>query len=309
MKKVKCLVLLVLFTVIATGCVKFNANMDIKKDKSMKFSIIYAFDKSIFGAENGLKEEQFDEVKKQGFTVEKYTEGSYEGFKLTKKIDNIDEVSTTEDVVYDLSGMMEAKEDNKYIFKVVKGEEKNTYTAKIKFNANDSGMTSDEDEEVVTNGVETNEEITTPDEEILTTGEDEVTTTTVEEKKEVEEISETEEIPTIGATDDDDTLDLTSDSDMDLSALTKNLDLSFNVNLPYGAISSNATTKDNDNKNLSWKLTTSGQEYMEFTFELKNNESNTSVLLYVGIGVAILVVLIVLGAILLKKKKEPVVEG
>ena len=298
MKKVKCLLLLVIFTIIATGCVKFNANMDIKKDKSMEFSIIYAFDKSIFGEENGLKEEQFEEVKKQGFTVEKYTEGSYEGFKMTKKISNIDEVSTTEDVIYDLSGMMESKEDNKYIFKVVKGEEKNTYTAKIKFNANDSGMTSDdEDEEVVTNGVETDGEIVAPDEEVLTTG--------VEASKEsVEVVATQEEIPTIGAS--DDTIDLTSDSDMDLSALTKNLDLSFNVNLPYGAISSNATTKENDNKKLSWKLTTSGQEYMEFTFELKNNESNTNIFLYVGIGVAVLVVLAVLGVILLKKKKEPV---
>ena len=159
-------------------------------------------------------------------------------------------------------------------------------------------MTSDdEDEEVVTNGVETDGEIVAPDEEVLTTG--------VEASKEsVEVVATQEEIPTIGAS--DDTIDLTSDSDMDLSALTKNLDLSFNVNLPYGAISSNATTKENDNKKLSWKLTTSGQEYMEFTFELKNNESNTNIFLYVGIGVAVLVVLAVLGVILLKKKKEPV---
>ena len=48
-KKVCNFMLLFSLLFIMTGCVKFNANMDIKKDKSMKFEIIYALDASYFG--------------------------------------------------------------------------------------------------------------------------------------------------------------------------------------------------------------------------------------------------------------------
>ena len=264
MKKIKYLLLLCVFAMTLTGCVKFNANMDIKKDKSMDFSIIYAFDKTVFGEDNKLKEEDFAEVKKQGFTITKYSEGNYEGFTLTKKIANIDEVSTESDTVYDLSGMMSENADSKYIFKVVKASDKNTYTAKIKFNANDSGLNSDDEE--------------TPDE-VLTTGED---------------------TNTVGAT--DSSLDVTSESGMDISSLTQNMDLSFNVTLPNGAISSNATTKENDNKKLSWKLNSSGQEYIEFTFELSNS-SSSNMMLYIGAGVVGLIAIVAI-VILCSKKKE-----
>ena len=39
MKKIKYLLMLCIFTIISTGCVKYNANMEIKKDKSMDFTI------------------------------------------------------------------------------------------------------------------------------------------------------------------------------------------------------------------------------------------------------------------------------
>ncbi len=107
MKKIKYLLLLGLFAIITTGCVKFNANMDIKKDKSMEFSVIYAFDKSLMGEGNGIKEEDMAGPKACGFEVSKYSEGNYEGFKLVKKIANIDEVSSETDVTYSLSGMTE----------------------------------------------------------------------------------------------------------------------------------------------------------------------------------------------------------
>ena len=258
MKKIKYLLLLCVFAICLTGCVKFNANMNIKKDKSMDFSIIYAFDKTVFGEDNKLKKDDFKEVEKQGFTVKEYSEGNYEGFTLTKKIANIDEVSTENDTTYDLSGMMNEKEDNKYIFKVVKTDKKNTYTAKLKFNSNDGGLNSDDAEQEA------------PDE--------------------------------VEATDSS-TLDVTSDSNIDYSSLMGSMDLSFSVTLPNSAISSNATTKENDNKKLSWKLGTSGEQYIEFAFELDNNVSN-NMILYIGIGVVAVVVIVVLALVLPKKKND-----
>ena len=267
MKKIKCLLLLCLFAIITTGCVKFNANMNIKKDKSMEFSIIYAFDKTIFGEDNKLKEDDFTDVKKQGFTLTKYSEGNYEGFTLTKKIANIDEVSSESDVIYDLSGMMSETSENKYIFKVVKGADKNTYTAKLKFNANDSGLNSIDDTEQET-----------PDE-VLTTGED---------------------TETIGASDDLD--------NMDFSGMMGSMDLSFNVTLPNSAISSNATTKENNNKKLTWKLATDKQEYIEFAFELSNNVGSNNLVLYIGIGVIALVAIAAFVIVASKKKNNTLIE-
>ena len=282
MKKVKYLLLLGVFALITTGCVKFNANMDIKKDKSMDFSLIYAFDKTVMGESNDLKEEDFEEAKKQGFEVTKYTEGNYEGFKLIKKIANIDEVSTENDITYDISSLMEENDDNKYIFKVIKGTDKNTYVAKIKFSADSGNMNnitdeSDDDFEIIDD--EAMDAENTPDEEETLDGTDGM----------------------------DDSFSLTSDgNDMDLSALMGNLDLSFNVTLPNGAVSSNATTKENDNKKLSWKLGTSGEQLIEFTFELSNGGNNMT--LYIGIGVAAVVVIALLALILSKKKNKNIPE-
>ena len=274
MKKAKYLLLLVIFALVTTGCVKFNANMNIKKDKSMEFSVIYAFDKSLMGEDNTLKEEDMSEPKKCGFEVTKYSEGNYEGFKLTKKIANIDEVSAETDVTYDLSGMMDEGVCNGKMFKVVKGSDKNTYTAKFKFDAN-SGTTTD-DTETVENGVETTETTdaeATPDEDYELTG-------------------------------DEENFDLTSEgSNMDLSGLMSNMDLSFSVDLPYGAVSNNATTQENGNKKLTWKLGYTGEQSIEFTFELKNNDSS-NMMLYIAVGAAVVVFIILLIVVISKMRKK-----
>ena len=84
-------------------------------------------------------------------------------------------------------------------------------------------------------------------------------------------------------------------SGMDLSALTGNMDLSFKVNLPNAAISSNATNKENDNKDLTWKLNANGSQTIEFAFELDANaKSDSNLILYIGIGVGVLLVLVLL---------------
>ena len=41
------LLLIALMLLLSSGCVKYNVTMDIKKDKSMDFNMIAAFDKSL----------------------------------------------------------------------------------------------------------------------------------------------------------------------------------------------------------------------------------------------------------------------
>ena len=254
MKKLKIMIIALLLAIVTTGCVKFNVNMDIKKDKSMDFTMIYAFDKSLIQNGNELKESDLEEVKKNGFTITRYSDGKFEGFTISKKINNIDDVSTTDDTVYNLSGLMSSGEDSKYIFKVVKGLNKNTYYAKIKFDASDSNMSSMDSEELA----------------------DE-------------------------ATDMEDGMDFGSVDWNNMMSSMKDMDLSFNVTLPNGAISSNADKKENDNKKLSWALQQSGNQYIEFAFEL--NDVSNNMLLYIGIG-ALVLLGVVLVLVLVKGKKS-----
>jgi len=274
MKKIRNFLLLCLVTIVMTGCVKFNATMTIRQDKSMDFSIVYAFDKSIMGEMGSLKEEDFEELKQEGYTIEKYKEGNFEGFKVIRKINNIDEVSTDKDVEFDLSGMMENDENNKYMFKVVKDGDKSTYYAKFKFDTNDSGLNDDDDDDLDL------------DLDITASSEDET--------------------GDIALPDEDDSL-----NNLDLSGLMENLDLSFNVNLPTSAISSNATTKENNNKNLNWKLNSNGVQTIEFAFEIDanaktNGGSSNNILLYVGIGVGVLLLIAAVIVIISMSKKKKV---
>ena len=127
MKKIKNLLLLCTLTFLLTGCVKFNANMDIKKDKSMDFTIIYALDSSVFGEENIMTAEERTEIENKGFTVSDYEEGNMKGVTLSRHVKNIDEVSSTTDADYNLSGLLDSESNNQYIFKIKKGLLKNLH--------------------------------------------------------------------------------------------------------------------------------------------------------------------------------------
>lgn len=253
-KNIKFTALLTLLVISLTGCVKFNSTMEIKKDKSMDYKIIYAFDKSLFGDQEILTSDDKKELENKGFTVSNYVDGNMKGFKVSKNIKNIDDVSSTNDATYDLSGLLDSNKSESKVFKVKKGFLKNTYTASFKFDSSDSDL----------NNSTSND--TTIDNDFTT--------------------------------DDNNT---TTDSDFDFSNINTNMDLSFNVKLPYKAISSNATTKKNDDKELSWNLSSTGEDKIEFSFALYNMTN-----IYICGGVIVLLIIIVIVSILNKGKKNKV---
>ena len=142
MKNLKYLVLVVTFMFLCTGCVKFNANMDIKKDKSMDFTIIYALDSTYFGNKESVNQKNQKELEKKGYKVEKYTKEKMKGVKIIKNFKNIDEISSDKKVNYSLSGLTEGKNKDEYVFKVKKGFFKNHYIAKFDFNMGDSSVSN-----------------------------------------------------------------------------------------------------------------------------------------------------------------------
>lgn len=253
-KNIKLTALLTLLVISLTGCVKFNSTMEIKKDKSMDYKIIYAFDKSLFGDQEILTSNDKKELENKGFTVSNYVDGNMKGFKVSKNIKNIDDVSSTNDATYDLSGLLDSNKSESKVFKVKKGFLKNTYTASFKFDSSDSDL----------NNSTSND--TTIDNDFTT--------------------------------DDNGT---TTDSDFDFSNINTNMDLSFNVKLPYKAISSNATTKKNDDKELSWNLSSTGEDKIEFSFALYNMTN-----IYICGGVIVLLIIIVIVSILNKSRKNKV---
>jgi len=220
-----------------TGCIKFNATMEIREDKSMDFSIIYAMNKQILEMSEEqqelLEEKDKEELVKKGFTVEDYEDTDNKGFKLTKKISNIDDYSSDSDVEYSISGIFE-EASNEKIFKVVKGDAKNKYIANFKFDSNDN--TLNDDEESTTDAVVDGDEGSS------------------------------------GASIEGDTGDLSQMGE----AMSSTLDLKFIVKLPDKPISDNATSKSEDGRELTWKLNTNQTDNIKFEFELNNSGAKTN---------------------------------
>ncbi len=275
-----------LILLVSTGCVKYNTTMEIKSNKSMTLTTIYAVESSILESQ-GMTELMTDDQKKQltdkGYKVEEYSEGTMVGYKLSISVPSIDFVSAEGNVEYDLSAVLQDDStETPKIFGVEKGLLKNKYVARLTFAASD--VTGDMGD--ITGG---DADVDVSDDD-LTPADDEATNPS-------DEVAQREG--------DDDTLtdnDQTSPSDGDfnlddLTNLLTNLDLSFTVKLPTAPISNNATKTENDGKTLIWTLTSSDLNSIEFEFELYNY-------LYMGIMGGAVLLLIVLIIIIISKKKK-----
>lgn len=87
-----------------------------------------------------------------------------------------------------------------------------------------------------------------------------------------------------------------------MNAMMSSMDLKYIVNLPYKAVSSNATQKSNDDKTLTWDLTTLKEnENIRFEFYIYNI---TNILIGVGVIVVVLIIVILLIVKSKKSKKD-----
>lgn len=223
-KKFKTFIGLCVLALLSTGCVKYNAKMDIKRDKSINYEIIYAIQASLSDSGQVMDEEGVKELKDNGYTVENYNEDGYTGFKISKKIKNIDDVSDTNEVIFSLSD--DASKKDIKIFTVKKGLFKNTYKAKFSFDMDNSNLSigNNEDEDKDEDDIN------------LSNNDDE----------------------------EDEDITSTDDNNMDMSQFTSSMDLKYTVNLPYKAKSNNATTVNKGGKQLVWDLSKANTVEYEF---------------------------------------------
>ena len=252
MKKSFKVLCLMLVAFMMSGCMKFNMNMDINSDKSMNLELIVAFANEMMGSSNetNMDNSEIQKLKDNGFNVEEYSDDTMTGYKISTKINNIDDVSTEKDTMFNLNDIFNGEKLSD-IFTVKKGFFKNTYTVKI--------------------------------------GEEESTDMTNELE---DDLNSTYSNDSLLATD-----------DADLSMLLNSMDINFTINLPYKAISSNATNTENDGKTLVWQPTSASNSSsnIEFSFELYNM---TNIYLMVGIVILIIVIIIILIVKHCKKTKS-----
>ena len=270
------LLLIALMLMLSSGCVKYNLTMDIKKDKSMDFNMIAAFDESF--AENGEMNitEAKDEVKNQYCSVSDYNESNMKGINVSCKFPNIDELSSETTVKEaDFESIMDGKDSKLFTFK--KGFFKNTYTFKL-----DSSSSSD----------------------LLGDKEDEGSY----DYREEDDYDDYDYDSDYDDYDDYDYYDSdgSGNTDFDMSALSS-MDLKFEVKLPYKAISSNATSKEDNEKHLTWDLmkmaqSEDGNNVVELTFALYNTSN-------IAIVAVIVIALIAVGVIFFMKNKKKNVTG
>ena len=276
-----------LILLVSTGCVKYNTTMEIKSNKSMTLTTIYAVESSVLESQ-GMTELMTDDQKKQltdkGYKIEEYSEGTMVGYKLSISVPSIDFVSAEGNVEYDLSAVLQDDStETPKIFGVEKGLLKNKYVARLTFAASD--VTGDMGD--ITGG---DDDVDVSDDDLTPAG-DEATNPS-------DEVAQRDgENDTL--TDNDQTSPSDGDFNLDdLTNLLTNLDLSFTVKLPTAPISNNATKTENDGKTLIWTLTSSDLNSIEFEFELYNY-------LYMGImGGAILLLIVLIIIIIISKKKK-----
>ena len=269
--KILKVLLVVIMAFTLSGCVKFNQTMEIKKDGTMNYNLIYAVNKSLLqGQDNIFEEDDIKQLQEKGFTVTDYEDDKMKGVTISRNGILVDSISSDDkNAVYELTSVVsDDKKDNSKLFYVKKGFLKNTYVANFKF---DSSSASDRSNINMRNEDGKEDDFTKDD-----------------------------------MTSDDifDTTDNGSDStdnDSDMSALMdqymKNMDLKFIVKLPYAAISNNATTKSSDNKELTWDLTKiTKDDSIKFEFSLYN--VTNIVILVAGVVLVVAVVFFII-----KKKK------
>lgn len=262
--------ILIMSIILLTGCVKMDVSMEIKNDKSMDLSIIMAYDKGLQESLEEYKtssdEKKITEYEKKGFYVQKYDENGKSGYKITKQIKNIDDYST--ESVLEKSEMTEALTgDKQYMFTIKKSFFMDTYSASCDFsNISDIGDSDSLIGEYDENCIYGYGGSVTAVHCSYGFGED--TIVNQEENKKnytayVEEMKRQDE------------------------QIKNSLDIKFNLKLPYGANSSNATSKTNGGKNLVWDLSKVSE--VNFSFNMYNVKN---IAIVGGIGLVVLIIII-----------------
>ncbi|MFP4015409.1 MAG: LppM family (lipo)protein [Halanaerobiales bacterium] len=92
-------VLLVLFSLVTTGCFRVHTNVKLNKDGSGTWNYIVAISEDLYNMQEmqGNSEDPMEEIRQEaaaeGFRVEDYNQDSFRGVSLSKDFANVEEIS------------------------------------------------------------------------------------------------------------------------------------------------------------------------------------------------------------------------
>lgn len=260
------LMLIMILMISLTGCVKLNTTMMVTKE-DVKISSIVAIQDSMIG-QDGVEEpnqEDMENYKKAGYTVEKYKQDGYTGLKLTKSLGSLESLSTDKKTdTIDLSGLLTGEDASvKKLFYL----EKDTYYANFSFDTD--SLTSDLEDEMNTDDTE---------DDFFTNSDEDSDVST-----------------------DQDMSGLLGD-DFDPEQLMNMFDLKFEVTLPSEAIKHNATKVSDDKKTLTWDLTKTDK--IEFSFQTNGSSAMMTYIIIGSIALLVIAAVVIIIITNNKKKKN-----
>ena len=131
MNKKRIGILLVLVSLL-TGCIKYDATMQLEVDSGFTFTIISALQKEY--ASSMGDNTSYEEYEKLGYQIEPYSDNMYSGVKLTKKFNSIDDVSSANCGQVELTTLLEQDPSEFVLFNYQKVEDVTIYTANFTYN-------------------------------------------------------------------------------------------------------------------------------------------------------------------------------
>lgn len=127
MKRVKRYVILLVCVMLLSGCFKNDTTMKINKDKSMNLEVTLTVEDQY----KSTLSSNFDsaDIEKRGFKVTTINNDDYSGYKITKKYNNIDELSKSDNKPLEISNILDSDFDTTKLFSKTGNYFFETYTA------------------------------------------------------------------------------------------------------------------------------------------------------------------------------------
>lgn len=326
MKKIQRLITLFIIIIMCSSCAKDETIMTINKDKSLNIEVNLGypvgstplFDISELKNKAGLL----------GYSIDSYHDDKFSGYKLSKKISNINDVSTNENIKLNLADIVTGNIDDSKIFRIEKGFFKNTYYANFTYNFENI---YDYTPKIYLFGSDLNQntiEISNYINEYITSKEYDLDVIKYDVLGNLDNFTMMTNI--LNSLDDNyagipviiinnkvftynnETIKKDISNEIDnifhngiyTDVLSNDSDnsyeLIYKVNLPKSSISNNATSVSNDNKTLIWNCNYFSENNIEYSFSLFNISS----IIIIIIIMIIFIVTSIIGFIFYRKYKK-----
>ncbi|MHB8964331.1 MAG: hypothetical protein ACYC5K_14400, partial [Saccharofermentanales bacterium] len=137
---------------LTTGCIKLDIDIMVNADSSADMNITLLIDDILGGVlgtdETGTSIEDIKATAEEaGFTATAQKEGDMSGYKFTKHVEDVNELSTESESSIDIENLFGGTNSDMEIFKIEKGLLKDTYTINLDMNLESLSMPASEDDE------------------------------------------------------------------------------------------------------------------------------------------------------------------